>query len=206
MPVTLEEALQELKNNLEKPILVLQEQENGDAIQEDIRKQAKIILEVVQSDLEALNDNDNDRKNPREKKTQLLPLYKRAYYIEMITTLNSALQETDPTKEKDHAQKLKNLGDISTPILKAALYALASHFIYIAALVTASLVPTLIALAPATYGVSLIATVPVSMAARKMQKKGDDFFSEIEKHSNDAWAIKETREKINEVKKNNGRK
>lgn len=34
----------------------------------------------------------------------------------------------------------------------------------------------------------------------EMKKKGDDFFSESEKHSNDAWAIKETQEKIKSIK------
>jgi len=196
---TLEKALAELKANLKQPIPILAVQ-NKDAMQEDIREQARIVLEIVEAELKALS---NDNQNPEEKYKQLSTLYKSAlrnHYIAIVTTLNAALKETNPEQQRNHAEKLKKLADISKPALKAALYALAGLVVYITALVTAAQVSPLIALAPATYGGSLVATVPVSIVASKMKKKGDDFFSESEKHSNDAWAIKDIQEKIENSK------
>ena len=203
MAETLEAALDELRENLKLPIRELTGQDGNiiSSIQTNIREQAEIVVEIVQADLAMLSDNN---QNAEETNKQLSPFYKialRNHYFKMVETLNAALKDQDPKQQKKHADKLEELANISKPRLKAALHALAGYFAYIAGLFTAAQIGSLITLAPATYGGSLLATVPVSMVADEMKKKGKDFFKKSEEYSQGVQAIQKTQEKIARGKK-----
>lgn len=190
-------ALAELEQNLGQQM----QQQSGKGVMQDIQEQTRIVVDIVKFDIEMLSD---DKQNTQEKNKQLSPLYKSAlrnHYLTIITTLNAALKETEVDKQKVHTEKLKKLADISKPALKSALYALASLCFYMTSVLAASKVSALVALTPLTGGASLVAAVPVTIAAGKMKQKGDDFFSESEKYYQKTMAIKNLQEKVKLIKR-----